>query len=152
MNQGCHDHGLNTPQASNMVTQTAQGVFDDEDCCEQTPRQVRADSLDVPNGLVNSLRRPSFSKMNDGDPSNLLIHLKGKIIDLEAKLALLHTQEPSASLAGLNVLSTTETAELLPDENVKRKPAKPKLNRIGWLDFKNFYPEEDTFAIDVLMV
>jgi hypothetical protein len=110
-------------------------------------------------------RRASLAAAGgDADNTALLHFLKAKIIDLEAKLSQMEGQgDVSGETAHPSFINgdggqfETATAEEfhqpVPGEpTVKRKPAIPMLNRVPWVPFKNAYPDEDPYAIDVLLV
>ncbi|KAI9709709.1 MAG: hypothetical protein M1820_003111 [Bogoriella megaspora] len=91
----------------------------------------------------------------DADNVAVLDMLKAKIMDLEAKLSLVQAQVPPepANFYGEEheppEFSMTASAPV--DPLIKRKSARPVLNRVSWVGFKNLYLDEDIFAIDVLM-
>ncbi|KAI9683767.1 MAG: hypothetical protein M1822_005957 [Bathelium mastoideum] len=91
---------------------------------------------------------------SDADNVALLNALTAKVIDLEAKLSQMHARvppEPNTFDEDKGPLDHSLT-ELAPDASpAHRKPAKPMLNRVSWVSFKNLYLDEDVFAIDVLM-
>jgi len=99
----------------------------------------------------------------DADVAATLSFMKAKILDLESKLSQMQEQvfipakSASAPLSKGNGSHsdkvTAKSPELaLEKAEVKRKHAAPLLNRVSWVPFKNVYPDEAVFAIDVLMV
>jgi hypothetical protein len=88
--------------------------------------------------------------------------MKAKIIDLEAKLSQMQGQAtaagesaPASFLNGDGNQFNNATGEEFRQpalEEAKRKPAIPMLNRVQWVPFKNAYPDEIPYAIEVLMV
>jgi hypothetical protein len=110
--------------------------------------------------LDNINRRASLAASSNEATLNFM---KAKIIDLEAKLSQMQGQAPvSGETAPAPFLNGDESHfdngmpelhQLDPEvPPANRKPAKPMLNRVPWVPFKNFYPDEDSYAIDVLMV
>ena len=110
--------------------------------------------------LDNINRRASLAASSNEATLNFM---KAKIIDLEAKLSQMQGQAPvpgeTAPAPFLNgdeshfdngIPELHQSGPEVPPAN--RKPAKPMLNRVPWVPFKNFYPDEDPYAIDVLMV
>jgi len=114
--------------------------------------------------IENINRRASIAAAGaDADVAATLYFMKAKILDLEAKLsqmqgqALVSVESGSAPFANgdgthFDNVTTGLHEMALEEPEAKRKPAKPLLNRVPWVPFKNFYPEEDVFAVDVLMV
>jgi hypothetical protein len=113
--------------------------------------------------LDNINRRASLAASNgDADLATVLHFMKAKIVDLEAKLSHMQGQAnipgepPPASFVNgdgtqFDNAIGEEFHQSAPEE-AKRKPAIPMLNRVPWVPFKNAYPDEDPYAIDVLMV
>jgi hypothetical protein len=111
----------------------------------------------------NINRRASLAASSgDADLATVLHFMKAKIVDLEAKLSHIQGQtttsgesDPSSFVNGdgnqFDNAMGAEFHQLAPEE-AKRKPAIPMLNRVPWIPFKNAYPDEDPYAIDVLMV
>lgn len=108
------------------------------------------------NQLFEDNRRPSLADVpGDAENAAVLTHLKAKIIDFEAKLSQMQNPAAGEHVPFLNGDTQFDifVAPHPPKEPLaKREPARPMLNRIPWLNFKNFYPNEAVFAIDVLIV
>lgn len=91
----------------------------------------------------------------DIDHAAILNVMNAKIIDLEAKISQLQAPVALDSAPLINGVGQFDNiiTDLVPDEPpAKRKPAMPMLNRVAWLGFKNLYPDEAVYAIDVLVV
>lgn len=99
----------------------------------------------------------------DADDATVLRFMKAKIIDLEAKLSM----KGQATVPGEIGTSSLLNGDGIRFDNgiaedfcqsveekpaAKRKPAIPMLNKVPWVPFKNVYPDEDPYAIDVLLV
>ncbi len=113
----------------------------------------------------NSNRRASLAASNSGSDVAAVVHfMKTKIIDLEAKISQMQGQTnvsgdsaPASFLNGdgsqIGNVMADESHQPVPEEPAaKRKPAIPLLNRVPWVPFKNSYPEEVPYAIDILIV
>jgi hypothetical protein len=129
-------------------------------------RITQEDGDTRPNAETDNVnRRTSLAASGgDADVAAVLHFMKAKIIDLEAKLLQMQGQAavsgeaaPASFLNGDgsqfdNAMAEEFRQSVLEEPAVKRKPAIPMLNRVLWVPFKNAYPDEDPYAIDVLMV
>lgn len=99
-------------------------------------------------------QRPASGTSQDGlDYKAMVHHLLAKSVELDAKLAQLHTQSPlEMPNGGYEHPFALPTSVVDEPQVVARKPALPILNRTVWIEFKNLYTQEDLYAIDVLMV
>ena len=102
-------------------------------------------------------RRVSIAgRASEADNAAILNVLKAKILDLEAKLSQMPSgipTEPTPFYDEDKGHFDQVMRELAPEaSSAPRKSARPMLNRVSWVPFKNLYPDEDVFAIDVLMV
>ena len=89
------------------------------------------------------------------DYAAVLNFMKAKIMDLEAKLSQMQGSAPGESTPFINGdrhFDSIMTGLAPGEQSVKRKPARPVLNRVSWVPFKNLYPNEDVYAIDILVV
>jgi hypothetical protein len=121
---------------------------------EDTNLHAKTDNINHRAGLTAS--------SGDADLATVLHFMKAKIVDLEAKLSHIQGQatisgesDPSSFVNGdgnqFDNVMGAEFHQSAPEE-AKRKPAIPMLNRVPWIPFKNVYPDEDPYAIDVLLV
>jgi hypothetical protein len=98
----------------------------------------------------------SATLAGDADYTAILNAMKAKITDLEAKLLQMQTPVPTDFAPFFNG-DVEHPDNLMPEltkeePSTQRKPAKPLLNRVSWVPFKNLYLDEDVYAVDVLMV
>ena len=131
-------------------------------------KQVKLDrSLDVheirnlstepdANAERNKRRESGAGYTGDADNAAILDVLKAKVIDLEAKLLQMHARTlPEPTPAYDEEIAPLNRAMIEPPQDIlltSRKAARPMLNRVSWVSFKNLYLDEGVFAIDVLMV
>jgi hypothetical protein len=129
-------------------------------------RITQEDGDTRPNAETENInRRASLAASGgDADVAAVLHFMKAKIIDLEAKLSQMQGQAtvsgeaaPTSFLNGDgsqfdNAMAEEFRQSALEEPAAKRKPAISMLNRVRWVPFKNVYPDEEPYAIDVLMV
>lgn len=100
-------------------------------------------------------RANSITTVGDDVDNASLSVLKAKIKDLETKLLQKYASGsndfspfPNGDMDHIDEITEAITKE----PAVQRRPAKPLLNRVSWVAFKNLYLDEEVYAVDVLMV